>query len=81
MDSGVVVGHFHSDFPSIFSFIVELMPQIVLTTSWHNDLSQIDPSFTNEVRFLVVVEDGAFELVVVRRLVNSKSKLLIPRQC
>jgi len=80
VDSCVVVGHLHSDVSSIFAFEIELMPQIVLATAWDYHISQVDPSFADEVGLLVIVEDGALELIVIGRLVNGESKLLVPEQ-
>lgn len=56
------------------------MPQIVLATAWDYHISQVDPSFADEVGLLVIVEDGALELIVIGRLVNGESKLLVPEQ-
>lgn len=54
------------------------MPEIVLATSLDNDVPKVNPGLPNQVCFLVVVEDRNLELVVVWRIVDSESKLLVP---
>ena len=55
------------------------MPDVVLPASRNDDLFQVNPYLANEVIFLVLVEDRALELIVVRRFVYSEAKFLIPR--
>ena len=54
------------------------MPKIVLSTAGNYHSSKIDPGFANEVGLLVIVEDGAFQFVVVGGFVDGKSEFLIP---
>ncbi len=75
---GVVVGQFHTNIASIFALEVQLMPQVVLAAARHNDIVEVDPGFTDEVCFLVVVEDGALQFVVVGGVVDVESEFLIP---
>jgi hypothetical protein len=73
MNPGVVVGHLHSDVSSILSLVVQLMPKIVLTAARHDYFGEVEPGFANEVGLLVVVEYGAFELIVVGRVMDGES--------
>jgi hypothetical protein len=74
----VVVSQFHPDVTGVFALEVELVPQIILATARHNQLFEIDPSLANEICLLVVVEDGAFELIVVGRFADGETQLLVP---
>jgi hypothetical protein len=76
--AGIIVGDLNSDFASIFSLAVQVVPKVVLATPGHYNLLQAHPAFSNEVGLLVVIEDGDFQLIVVGRIVDRKSKLLIP---
>ncbi len=79
--SRIVVGQLNPDVAGVFSLEVECMPQIILASPRYNDFFQIKPSFSYEVGLLVIVKDGAFELVVVGRLVDGESQFLVPRMC
>lgn len=54
------------------------MPDVILPTTRDNDIFEVHPDFSNQVIFLVLVEDGALQLVVVGRLVHGESEFLIP---
>ena len=77
----VIVCELHPDFTGIFALELQLMPEIVLSATRHNNLLQVDPGFPDEVGLLVIVEDGALQLVVVWGFMNSESDLLIPLGC
>ena len=54
------------------------MPNIALPPTRNNHVLKVHPCLSYQVRLFVVVENRNFQLVVVRRVVNSKSKLLVP---
>jgi hypothetical protein len=54
------------------------VPSIALPSAGHNDFCEVDPSLADEFSFLVVIEDGHFEIVVVRRVMYGEAKLLVP---
>ena len=54
------------------------MPEVVLAASWHEHVLEAYPSLPNEIRLLVVVEDGNLKLVVVGRIVDCETEFLIP---
>lgn len=56
------------------------MPCVALATADYEYVAQIDPCLANQVRFLVIVEDGHLELVVVGTVVDCESELLVPAQ-
>jgi hypothetical protein len=81
VNTGIIVGHLYSDVARIFSLEVQLMPQVILTAAGDDDIVQIDPSFTDEISLLVVIEDGALHPVVVGGVVCNESEFLIPTSC
>lgn len=74
----IVIGHFHADVSCVLALELEFMPGIALTAAWDNQRAQVDPCFSDQVGFLVVIEDGNLYLIVVGRIVHGKSKLLVP---
>lgn len=81
--AAVVVGELDADLAGILAFAVQAVPVVAGTTTWGNDGLEVDPRLANQLRLLVVVEDGHFEAVVVGRVVDGKAQFLIPklRQC
>jgi len=49
------------------------MPQVVLASTGDHHCCQVDPSLPNQVGLSVVVENGAFEFVVVGRIVDCEA--------
>jgi hypothetical protein len=76
----VVEGDFESNFPRILAAACQSLPYVVLASSSNNDALEIDPSLSDEIRLLVVGEDGDLELVVVGRIMHCKSQLLVPAE-
>lgn len=76
----VVERDLESDFPRILAAACQSLPYVVLASSSNNDALEIDPSLANEIRLLVVSEDGDLELVVVGRIMHCKSQLLVPTE-
>jgi len=54
------------------------MPPVGLASSWYAHILQANVGLSNQICFLVVVEDGHFEIVVVGRIMNGESKFLVP---
>jgi len=77
----IIIGHFQPNLSSIFSSIVETVPCIFSSTSWNNDTVQLDPSLSYQIRLFVIVEYRNLDTVIVRRVVNGKSQLLVPGTC
>lgn len=77
--SRIIEGYFESYLASVFSFACKALPHVILTPSGNDDAFQVDPGFPYQICFLVVCEDGHFQLIVVRRIVNCKTKFLVPR--
>jgi len=75
----VVVCKLHPYFSCIFPSKVEVVPCVALSAARNDDVCQTDPGLANELSFLVVIEDGNLEVVVIRRVVNGKSKFLVPK--
>ncbi len=42
-----------------------MMPGIILSSTRYKDVFQANPSLSNELGFLVVIEDADFELVII----------------
>jgi hypothetical protein len=74
----IVVGDFDPDLPRIFALASQRMPNIILPPTWNDNLLQIDPSLPNNLSLLVIVENRNLQLVVVGRVVDGKSELLVP---
>jgi hypothetical protein len=81
INPGIIVGHLHSDIASVFALEVQLMPQVILTATGDDDIVEIDPSLTDEISFLVVVENGALHPIVVGSVVYNEPEFLIPGSC
>jgi hypothetical protein len=62
---GIVVGQFYSNFASVFSFELQLVPDVILPASRDDDFFQVHPNLPNEVVLLVLIEDRALQLQVV----------------
>lgn len=69
----VVVRDFDSDLPGVFAFAIQVMPQVILSPAWDDDLAQIDPSLSNYLGFLIIVKHRHLQLVVIRRVVYCES--------
>ena len=54
------------------------MPLVTLSSSWLQYIGQADPSLADEIRLLVIVENGDFEILVIGRIVDDEAQLLIP---
>ena len=54
--SRVVEGQFHSDVAGIFALEIQLMPEVILSATRHNQLFQVNPSFSDQVCPLVIIE-------------------------
>ena len=78
LGSCVVVCQFDPDISCVLSLEIQLSPLITLSTTRYDHVLQVNPGLADEVRLLVVIKHGAFQLVVVGRLVYSKSQLLVP---
>lgn len=76
----IVVRDLESNFPRILAAACQSLPYVVLASSSNNDALEIDPGLSDEIRFLVVSEDGDLELVVVGRIMHCKSQLLVPAE-
>lgn len=74
----IIVRDFESNFPRILAAACQRLPYVVLASSSNDDALEIDPGLSDEIRFLVVSEDGDLELVVVGRIMHCKSQLLVP---
>jgi len=78
LGAGVVVGHFHADFTRVLALAVEAEPLIALSSAGRDDGLEVRIGLANQLRLLVVVEDGHLEAVVVGRVVDSEAQLLVP---
>jgi hypothetical protein len=76
----VVVGELEADFASVLPLALQLVPAITLAAAGYDDSVEIQPRFSYEFGLLVVVEHGDLELVVVWRVMYSKSKFLVPKK-
>ena len=74
----VVICNFDPDLPGVFALAAQRVPNIVLSSTWNNNLLQIDPRFSNYLSLFVIVENRNFQLVIVWGVVDRKSKLLVP---
>lgn len=54
------------------------MPEVVLSSSWLDNVGKVDPCFADQLRLLVIVEYRALQLVVVWRIVNIEPEFLVP---
>jgi hypothetical protein len=61
----IVVGQFYSDLACVFSFELQLVPDVILPTPRDDDFFQVHPDLPNEVVLLVLIEDRALQLEVV----------------
>jgi len=61
----IVVGQFYSDLASVFSFELQLVPDVVLPTSSDDDFFQVHPDLPDEVVLLVLIEYRALQLEVI----------------
>lgn len=61
----IVVGQFYSDLACVFSFELQLVPDVILSASRDDDVFQVHPNLSNKVVLLVLIEDRALELKVV----------------
>lgn len=64
--SSVVVCHLEPDLASVFTFAVQTLPEVILASSRHYNIIEVNPGFAYEVCSLVLAEDGDLEVVVVR---------------
>lgn len=76
--SAIVEGDLNSNVASIFSLAIQIMPLVALSPASHDNIAQVDPCFADQFRLFVVIEDGQFKLEVVWRVVDNKSKFLVP---
>lgn len=78
LGSGVIKGNFKTDFASVFALARKALPNVTLATTGDDDTFQINPCFSNEIGSFVVGKDRDFQLVVVGRIVDGESQLLVP---
>jgi hypothetical protein len=76
--AGVVVGQFQTSFSGVLALAIETVPDVALAAARYDDFGKVDPRLANELRLLVVVEDGDFEVVVVGRVVYGEAQFLVP---
>lgn len=76
----IVVSDLESNLPRILAAAGQSLPYVVLASSSNDDALEIDPSLSDEVRLLVVGEDGDLELIIIGRVVHCKSQLLVPAE-
>lgn len=76
----IVVSDLESNFPRILAATCQSLPYVVLASSSNNDALEIDPSLSDEIRLLVISENGDLELVVVGRIMHCESQLLVPAE-
>ena len=74
----VVVGEFDADLAGVLALAVEAVPVVARAATGGDDGLKVDPGLANQLRLLVVVEDGHLEAVVVRRVVDGEAQLLVP---
>ena len=55
----IVVGQFYSDLARVFSFELQLVPDVILPASRDNNVFQVHPNLPNKVVLLVLVKDRA----------------------
>lgn len=53
----VVVSDFDPDLSCVFSPAGQVLPQVALAATKHDDVSQVDPGFSYQFGLLVVIED------------------------
>lgn len=76
---GVVVCELNSQLSGVFALAVQPLPEIALASARHQNLIQVDQCLANQIcRLLVLAEDGNLERMVVKRVVDSEPKFLIP---
>lgn len=78
--SGVIVGDLDPNLARVFALATQVVPQIILPSTWDHNLLEVDPCLSNQVRLLVIVENRDLQLVVVGGVVNGISKFLVPAQ-
>lgn len=76
--AAVVVCDLHADLAGVLALAIERVPVVALSAAWRDDRREICPRLSNQLRLLVVVEDGELQAVVVGRVVNSKAQFLVP---
>lgn len=54
---------------------------IILTSSRDNQVLQVHPGLSDQICLLIVVENGNFKFVVIRRLVYCETQFVIPSRC
>jgi hypothetical protein len=70
---GVVVGELDADLAGVFALAVQRVPVVALSSARCDDGLQVRPALSNQLRFLVVVENGDLQAVVIRRVVHSEA--------
>lgn len=76
----IVVCDLHANLSGILALEGQVAPQVVLSSAGNNDIPEVDPCLSNEVRLLIVVKHRHLELVVVWGIVDGESKLLVPAE-
>jgi len=74
----VVVRDLNADLARVLAAKGEAVPEIGLSAAGDDDVSEIYPGFADEFGLAVIVEDGQLELVVVGRVADGESELLVP---
>jgi hypothetical protein len=70
---GIVVSNLDTDLSSIFALAVQRVPVVALSSARCDDGLEVGPRLPNQLCFLVIVEDGDFEAVVVGRVVDGEA--------
>lgn len=76
--SCIIIGQLDPDVSRIFPFEVQLTPLITLSATWNDNFCKVDPRFSNQVCLFVVIKHGAFQLVIIERVVDGESEFLVP---
>jgi hypothetical protein len=74
----VVVCELYPQLAGVFALAIETLPKICLASARMKYIFQRDPSFSNEICPLILAEYRDLERVIVGRIMDCKSKFLIP---
>jgi hypothetical protein len=81
LGSRVVVCQLDPDFSRVFFPALQLLPFVALAATRNYDLCQVDKGISDEIGFLVVVENRELEAVVIGSVEDLEPQLLIPGRC
>ena len=74
----IIVCELNPDLAGVLALAVESLPNVALATSGYDDLSEADPCLADQIGSLVFAEDGQLQLVVIGRVMDGESELLVP---